>query len=376
MTQYDVAIIGAGIIGLAHACHAARKGLKVAVFERTARAQGASVRNFGMLAIVAQAPGAQLNSARRTLAFWQDVAPKAGIKLRQAGCVFLARAPEEMSVLEECAVRQTDTGHRFDKLSPAELGDHVADLPTEDYLGGLHSPDAWKVDQRQALAQLSDWLQREHGVAFHFETPVTAVGGGRLETPSGTFGASHTILCGGDEFSTLFPEAFRTAHLGRCRLQMLRTVPQPGIWRLTPFVLGGLSVARYSAFADCPGLPALKAYQQRHFADHLAHGVHVIACQEADGSITIGDSHAYDATGECTRSDAVDRLLLEELSRMLPLPDPRIADRWLGHYAHAPDGETRILTPDDGVTAVTMTNGQGMTHGFAVAEEVIQNLFG
>ncbi|WP_299842054.1 TIGR03364 family FAD-dependent oxidoreductase [uncultured Roseovarius sp.] len=376
MTQYDVAIIGAGIIGLTHAYHATRAGLKVAVFEREPQAQGASVRNFGMLAIVAQAPGAQLDSARRTLACWKDLAPKAGITLRQAGCVFLARAPEEMAVLEECAARQNETGHRFDRLTAAVLADHVADLPAEDYLGGLHSPDAWKVDQRQALSRLSDWLQREHGVAFHFSTPAEAVQTGRLKTPAGTFRTGHTILCGGDDFCTIFPEAFRAANLGRCRLQMLRTVPQPDNWQLSPFVLGGLSVTRYGTFNDCPSLPALKAYQQKNFADHLAHGIHVIACQEADGSITIGDSHAYDTAGECTRSDEVDRLILEELSQMIALPDPRIADRWLGHYAHSPDGETRVLTPDDKVTAVTMTNGQGMTHGFAVAEKVIQNLFG
>ena len=49
--QYDLAVVGGGIIGLAHAYLAARKGLKVVVIERDGAATGASVRNFGFITI-------------------------------------------------------------------------------------------------------------------------------------------------------------------------------------------------------------------------------------------------------------------------------------------------------------------------------------
>lgn len=140
-------------------------------------------------------------------------------------------------------------------------------------------------------------------------------------------------------------------------------------------MLGGLSLPRYTAFADCPGMAELREVFQRTRAAEMAHGIHLIAAQEADGSITIGDSHHYGDTAPPERLDEVDRLLMDEAAALLSLPDARIAQRWLGHYAHLPGQAALVLHPAPGVTAVTMTNGQGMTHGFATAEDVIARVF-
>ena len=51
---YDVIIVGAGIVGLAHAYTAARKGLRVCVIERDAACVGASIRNFGFVTVTGQ----------------------------------------------------------------------------------------------------------------------------------------------------------------------------------------------------------------------------------------------------------------------------------------------------------------------------------
>ncbi|WP_046385607.1 FAD-dependent oxidoreductase, partial [Kitasatospora aureofaciens] len=50
----DVVIVGAGIIGLAHAFEALSNGLSVTVLDRDRRPVGASVRNFGHCCISAQ----------------------------------------------------------------------------------------------------------------------------------------------------------------------------------------------------------------------------------------------------------------------------------------------------------------------------------
>jgi glycine/D-amino acid oxidase-like deaminating enzyme len=55
--RYDLAIVGAGILGLAHALAAARQGRRVVVIDREARAIGASVRNFGFVTVTGQSAG-------------------------------------------------------------------------------------------------------------------------------------------------------------------------------------------------------------------------------------------------------------------------------------------------------------------------------
>jgi len=355
-------------MGLAHAYHAARAGKSVVVFERSSFANGASVRNFGMLAIIAQRAGSELDDANYALGCWRQIAPPAGIDLTQAGCLFVAREPEEMQVLTEFTESDHPLANSARIFAPDDLSEicpGTSDIPN---LGGLWSPDAWKIDQRKACAKLADWLRRAYGVAFHFSTDVSAVSHPALETSVGEHRAGHIIVCGGDEFSTLFPEALKSAGVVRCQLQMLRTRPQPKQWKLDPFVLGGLSMARYGTFSECRSLPALSDLQQRHQKAQLEHGIHVIACQEVDGGITMGDSHAFIAGPEADRSQDIDDLIQMELANLISLPDRRIAERWLGHYAHKAGTDVLRLAPSRGVSVVTMTNGQGMTHAFSVSK--------
>lgn len=56
MSQHDcdLLIVGAGMLGLAHAWAGAKRGLKVRVFERSHTPLGASIRNFGQALVTAR----------------------------------------------------------------------------------------------------------------------------------------------------------------------------------------------------------------------------------------------------------------------------------------------------------------------------------
>ena len=80
---YDLAVVGGGILGLAHAYEAARRGKRVVVIDRDAQANGASVRNFGFVTVTGQDRGTVWRRAMKSRDVWAEIAPKAGIRGRE-----------------------------------------------------------------------------------------------------------------------------------------------------------------------------------------------------------------------------------------------------------------------------------------------------
>ncbi len=101
--EYDAAVVGAGVLGLAHAYHLACRGLRVTVFERHPQARGASVRNFGMLWPVGQPAGPRYDTARRSRDVWLDVLRAAGLWHDPCGSLHVAYHADEEQVLREFA---------------------------------------------------------------------------------------------------------------------------------------------------------------------------------------------------------------------------------------------------------------------------------
>src|ERR1043166_8408070 len=97
--EYGRGVVGAGILGLAHAYHLARRGLRVVVFERDRQAQGASVRNFGMIWPIGQPLGPLYRRARRSREPWLEVLAASGLWHRSCGSLHLAYHEDEAQVL-------------------------------------------------------------------------------------------------------------------------------------------------------------------------------------------------------------------------------------------------------------------------------------
>src|ERR1700754_2138628 len=116
--RFDIAVVGAGIVGLATALAAVRRGLRVIVIDRDAQANGASVRNFGFITVTGQERGAMWARARRSRDVWQEVAAAAGIPIVHTGLWMTARRPQSVAVLE--AFLQTEMGEGCCLLTPGQ----------------------------------------------------------------------------------------------------------------------------------------------------------------------------------------------------------------------------------------------------------------
>jgi len=85
MASFDLVVAGAGILGLAHALAATRRGLKVALVERDSQARRSSVQNFGFVTLAGQAEGTTRLRVLRSREVWLEVAAAAGIPVLQRG---------------------------------------------------------------------------------------------------------------------------------------------------------------------------------------------------------------------------------------------------------------------------------------------------
>jgi FAD dependent oxidoreductase TIGR03364 len=371
--HFDVAVVGAGIVGLAHAYHLAKGGRRVVVFERGARAQGASVRNFGMLWPVGQPAGDRYRLARRSLEIWTSVLQSSGLWHKQTGSLHLAYHDDEAAVLREFAAGPgSEIGGSL--LSLSEATNRCPAVRGDGLRTGYWSPHETCVDPREVVAGLPDWLQKTYGVHFEFGTAVLAYDRPRLRSSSGEWSADRLVVCSGDDFQTLYPDLFPHTGLTRCKLQMMRTAPLAGGWRLGPMLAAGLTLRHYPAFAECPSLPALTKRLLAELPDYDRSGIHVLVSQNGRGELVLGDSHEYGAAVEPFDKEEINELILRYLATFLRPPELRLASRWHGVYCKHPSQPWFIARPADGVTVVTGVGGAGMTLSFGLAERVVGEL--
>lgn len=380
MIQEHVAIIGAGIVGLAHAWSAAERGHAVTVFERSPRASGASIRNFGMVWPIGQPHGELFQTALLSRNRWLQVAASARISVRESGSIHLAHQNDEWDLLQEFAAVANDLQVPCQLLTPDQIHQLTPGANPAGLRGGLHSFSELCVNPREATRSLPAWLCERFGVQFHFQAPVTAV----EPLPGSAAGTSATlllttsdgtrrcfdriILCCGAELHALFPTELAGSGLVPCKLQMLSVqLPDP-TWQLGPHLASGLTLRHYRLFEVCPSLAKVRARIAADSPELDRFGIHVMASQNNHGEIILGDSHEYGNDIEPFDKAEIDRLILRELQKVFQLPTWTIAEHWHGIYAKHPRLPVFQSTPLPGLHIFTGTGGAGMTMSFGLAE--------
>lgn len=368
--KFDVAIVGGGVLGLAHALAAARAGRRVVVFDRDARANGASVRMSGLVSVAGHAAGGAARRAKRSRDIWVEVCAQAGVRLEQEGLAIVARRAEAATALHAYAALEAAAGAVFYRPDDAHA---LFPQFRGDIAGVFWSPDEIRVEPRSALPKIAAWLEDAHDVVFRWETAVTGVGDGVVRTSRGDVSAAAVIVCPGHDFRSLYGERLGALGLTRAKAQMLRVRYEDG-FELPGAVSSDLSVPRLGGLQGLDGVEALRARLEHEQPDHIQHGVVLLASQSADGSIVVGASRALEATPDPIQSQAIDDLILDELAAIFGKKPKHVLSRWIGSYAFSPDRPVVIEAPEDHVRIVIAASGGGASAAFAIAEETIADL--
>jgi FAD dependent oxidoreductase TIGR03364 len=376
--SWDLAVIGAGILGTAHAYYAAKRGWRVLLLERGDWPGEASVRNFGTL-MAGSLTGEWRRRGMESIAFYRELSAQAGFEFFPCGSLYHVTTSVEADVVAEFAERAPAYGCRCELMEPSRAVTLNPFLDRKHVRQTLFFPDDARVEPRGLFRRLIPWLTRELAVEYRSGTAaidVQAHGGEAcVRTADGAeIHARHAIICTGSELRSLFPERYKTAGFELCKLLMMRIAPQPQM-RMQPTLASGLTLRRYPAFAACPSFARLK--EEPAAPGVLEAGIHILAVQDSDGSFVVGDSHQYAAGDMDEILDArVESLILAEARKLLCLPNWEITQRWHGFYGLPRDAELYRASISGVIHIVTGIRGKGMTTGPAVARETIDALAG
>lgn len=355
--RYDLAVVGAGIVGLAHATAAVRRGLRVVVIERSTAITGSSVRNFGHIG-TGMHVGRAREYAERARELWVGLAADAGFWLRESGAVLVARADDELALLEESGVGELLTAEQVAAL-----------VPVAGAVGGLHSALDLQVDPREAAPAIAQHLAAL-GVDFLWRTSALGVEPGVVHTSRGEVTAQCVVVATNFDVDQLYPELAERHGIVRCSLDMLLA---DGVGLDLP-VLTGTSMLRYAAFASAPSAAHVRTRIAAERPELLELDVNQMYTERPDGTLIVGDTHFRGTAVSPFQSEEAFGVL-ERITEELFGRPVRVRERWQGVYATAPE-EFLIDEPADGVRVVAVTTGIGMTTGLGLGDAVVAQLFG
>ncbi|SDE33354.1 FAD dependent oxidoreductase TIGR03364 [Dyadobacter soli] len=363
-------VIGAGIVGLATARALVTRGYKVTVIERSSKAVGASIRNFGMVWPIGQPEGTLYERALHAKSIWKEMLAGAKCWSQEAGSLHMAYHQDELEV-----IRQFVEVSAYRPVSFLNAEETLAKSPAvnpDGLLGSLYSTDEMIVDPREAIAAIPGYLTAALGVTFIWNTAISKVEYPAVFSGTKSWSADEIFVCSGQDFETLYPEQFSAAPLTKCKLQMMRLEAQPDDWRIGPALCGGLSFIHYQGFKAAASLPGLKARYERDYAEYLKWGIHVMASQNGLGEITVGDSHEYALTFDPFDREFINTMILDYLGTFAQFKSPKVFQSWHGIYPKMTNGATEIvLKPESGVTILNGLGGNGMTLSFGLCDEVV-----
>jgi FAD dependent oxidoreductase TIGR03364 len=382
-SHYDLIITGAGALGSFHAYHACKKGLKVLLLEKDLQPQEATVRNFGQVVPSGLTRGKWQNYGRRSLEIYKSLQSQFDISVRQNGTVYIASDETELTLINELRDINRRDGYPSMLLKQEACLEKYPGLKASYCRGGLFFPEEVTVEPDKMIHQVIAYLQEQLQLTYQPNTLVTFCdfvnGKCIVEDSLGrAYTSNKVIICNGRDFRQLYPTVFYESDIKVSKLQMMKTIPQPG-YQLKGSILTGLSIRRYESFEECPSYAGLQANViEERFKKW---GIHILFKQADDGGIIIGDSHEYASAKEQDKlgfsiNQEINQIIIEEAKRIVDLPSWDMASYWNGYYAQSKQHDVFKKELAHNIHVITAIGGKGMTGSAGLAEASIKEIFG
>jgi sarcosine oxidase subunit beta len=352
----DVAIVGAGIIGLSCAYFLAQRGLVVVVLESKTPGAGSSTRNGGG---VRSQFGTATNIRLSVLSapYWAEFEERFGVDvgLRRIGYLFLARDASSLAELSDQVELQHQLGVGSELLGAGDVAARWPSLARLDVVGGSFCASDGFVNQFRALRGVARAAE-EAGATIEWGIDVTGMDVNRdrieaVRTTSGSISANVVVNCAGAWAPRLADHIGLALPIRSRRVQLLLARPPDPLPAGLPWLI------------DAVG--------QVHIRPDVDGRVQVGGFLGRDETVD-PDAFDHDADADWIAG------ILPRLSERLGIEIERssVVDSWAGLYPSTPDQHPIIDRADGGMIVVGGFAGLGLMHAPAaglLATELIVN---
>jgi D-hydroxyproline dehydrogenase subunit beta len=347
---YDVAIIGAGIVGAASALECVNAGLKTAIIEAGIIGGGATAAGMGHLVVMDDSE-AQFALTDYSCRLWREIKedlPR-DIEYESCGTIWVAADDEEMAEVRRKEHYYNERGVSVEVLDARALAEAEPNL-RPDLVGGLRVPGD-SVIYPPCAAKFFVKRAREGGAELFVGRKVEEVNNGSLRLADGSIIFAGVIVNAAGSWSPMLTNGIsvkkRKGHL-------LITDRYPNFVRHQLVELGYLKSAH--SVTD----------------DSVAFNIQ----PRKTGQMLIGSSRQYGAESSQIDQPIMTRMLRRAIEYMPALSGLSSIRTWTGFRAATPDKLPLIGPADDGgrLYLATGHEGLGITTSLGTAKLLVDQI--